>query len=173
MQFENTISYSLGSLDKPLCLSDDHFFFTISLTFLCTLIPQHYYQLNFLSTWATNKELVIHAHDLSDMRKRQAWDYHFWWCLKIMRRCRTICIRLGISRFIHQRNTTPWFIRQLSSVFSVLELSSLPWCIPYNRTAFQVHYHTSIVQNNGSMSICETLSHKLEKQGKTYEYKQD
>ena len=48
MQFENTISYSLGSPDKPLCLSDDLFFCTISLTFLCTLIPQHYYNLNFL-----------------------------------------------------------------------------------------------------------------------------
>ena len=53
MQFENTISYSLGSPDKPLCLSVDLFFRTISLTFWCALIPQHYYQLNFLSTWVT------------------------------------------------------------------------------------------------------------------------
>ena len=30
MQFENTISYSLGSPDKPLCLSDDFFLYHIS-----------------------------------------------------------------------------------------------------------------------------------------------
>ena len=33
MEFENTISYSLSSPDKPLCLSDDPFFCAISLTF--------------------------------------------------------------------------------------------------------------------------------------------